>query len=538
MIKIPNAWITFDTGGTTQLIYAVLTNPAPLTVSLPNEDPTLASLQVVITNPTAMALQVSSVSLVVPVGTGATLMPTTQNVQTAVSDTVNWSFTGPSSVVSSGTATFTLAPVTGQSVSLAPGASVTVDIYQFQTVQVPATAPITVKEMIQGVPPAFTTFNVTTFPYGFYFDSVAATITQGGALVPVAQVTNGQSITLVWNASVVDTNAVQIYYTGAPNGTPATPSKVGLWEAPALTCDSVYTVVVTAATVGGQPLTASLSVPVSVQNPALVASSLTASAATVNGTLQASTLTVSGATTLNGAVTATAATTLSNTSVGGTLGVSGAATLSSASLSGALSVAGGATITGLNATGGVFAALTSASALNPGTYQAHGDGFVVGIVTAPSDVSTNCVGWISGCCGAVSCFATGGNVCSTGDACHFYTFSNNNSFLLPVANGSSFSLASQQGSGNTATAPTAFYWIPLGTAAAPSLTSIESAHRMPFVAESVQTVQRSKDAAVKELLDLIGQLSPTPIDVDMRARLLSVLLRLNANEYDVVRSRG
>ena len=157
---------------------------------------------------------------------------------------------------------------------LAPGASVVVQIFQIQTNTTPGNSTINIKETVN-TSIGFTSFQVTTFPTGFYFNGLTATVQSGSALVPVAQVLTGATVTLVWNSSVVDTNSFIIYYSSASQGQQtATPTTLGEWTSSPLTSDTVFTVVVTVSVEGGQPLTASMSTAVAVQNPNLIAAVL------------------------------------------------------------------------------------------------------------------------------------------------------------------------------------------------------------------------------------------------------------------------
>ena len=192
----PNSFVAVETPGTNQLNYGLQINPAPFTVSIPGEDPVLGSLEFVISNPKTTAVSVQSVAFTIQVGTGGSITPTTAGIATAVSDTVNWNVVGPPSPVTSGPATYTLQPATGSSVSLAPGASVVVQIFQIQTNTTPGNSTINIKETVN-TSIGFTSFQVTTFPTGFYFNGLAATVQSGSALVPVAQVLTGATVTLV-----------------------------------------------------------------------------------------------------------------------------------------------------------------------------------------------------------------------------------------------------------------------------------------------------------------------------------------------------
>jgi hypothetical protein len=273
-ISRPNSSIRNVGAPATRLTYGISVNPSPLTVSLPSTDPTLGSLVVVITNSEGADVQVQNITFYVPVGGSSnTLTPSSAGIQTAVSDTVHWVFRGPSSPVNSGTADYVLGPATGTSVTLAAGASVVVQLYEIRTNTSPGTATITFKEMI-AASPSFGGFSVTTFPYGFYFESLAATMLVSSALVPVSQVAYGSQVTLTWNSSVVDTTAYQIYYSTLQGQQGATPTSYDQWMSPPLHSDTVFTVVVTAAVESGQPITASLSTSVAVTQPDLVANTI------------------------------------------------------------------------------------------------------------------------------------------------------------------------------------------------------------------------------------------------------------------------
>lgn len=357
----PNSWVSQETTSTTQLTYALQVNPAPITVSIPDEDPVLASLEFVLTNPTATALAVQSVAFTITVGDGASLTPTTAGIATAVSDQTNWNVIGPPSPVTSGTATYTLQAVTGSDVSLDGGASVVVQLFQIQTNPTPGNTTIGIKEIVEAKP-GFTNFQVTTFPTGFYFNGLIPTVQSGSALVPVAQVTTGSTVTLVWNSSVVDTAAFTIYFSNAEQGQQtAKPSDVGEWTTGPLTSDTVFTAVVQVSVEGGQPLTAALMTSVSVQNPSLVAASINAGRATVSGAAS-----ILGPLTAN-AITATGLTVNGTTSVGnftssGTVTVPGHSTLGTLSVSGqtTLAAVSGQAIsaTSLNSSGNINASGT------------------------------------------------------------------------------------------------------------------------------------------------------------------------------------
>lgn len=288
----PNSWIVQDEAPTTQLTYALKLNPAPLTVSIAGRDPVLGSLEFVITNPTLSPIEVTSITFTIQVGTQSTnLTPSTANTLTSVDDN-NWQIEPPGSVTS-GSANYIMLPASGASYSLAANASVVVQIYNFATVENPGNTQVTIKEVAGKT--GFTNFQVTTFPSGFYFSGLSATVVSGSQLVPVAQVGAGSPIILVWNSSVTDVTSITIYYSSAAEGQrTATPTDSGFWTSPALTTDTVFTVVVTVTVEGGSPLSGALSTSVVIQNPQLIAASLQAGTATIAASLQAGTATVSG----------------------------------------------------------------------------------------------------------------------------------------------------------------------------------------------------------------------------------------------------
>jgi hypothetical protein len=455
LVQRPNAWVLVDLDAATTLTYAPRVDPAPLTVSVPGRDPTLGALVVVITNGTPDDVQVSSVTFTVVVGQpgpeGAPLTPTTAGVKTLVSDRTTWSFVGPSSPVTSGTADYVLSPAVRSTATLAAGASLYVEIYDFQTVPAASTSTVTVEEVIGGGDPVFTSFAISTFPDGFFFDGLTVNIPSGSALVPVAQVATGTGVTLTWNSSVVDTASQTVFWSSATGGQQqATPTKLGEWSTPPaapLTSDTVFVVVVTAQGIGDEPLTASLATSVSVQNPTIVAASvdvagaLSAGSATVSGGLTAASASLSGALSA-GNVTAASASLSGELSAGNVTAASaslsgelsaGNVTAASASLSGALSAgsvsAGSGTFTGgLQATQAKVSVFGAMSILDSrgGTYVANTDVLVLGTI----GMTGRGLGVIEGRTIAATVVAVGirNDVLQMG------------SFLLPVAAGQSCAL--------------------------------------------------------------------------------------------------
>jgi hypothetical protein len=313
--------VSQDDASTTQLTFALQLNPAPLTVSISGRDPLLGSLQFVLTNPTASAISLNSVAFTIQVGTaGSNLTTTTANIGTSVSDSTNWQIQSPG-IITSGPAVYTLSPQTGTSVSVASGASIVVEIYNFPTVENPGNTTIHAKETAGAI--GFTSFLVTTFPSGFYFNGLSVTVPNGSQLTPVAQVASGAPVTLVWNSSVVDLGSFTVLYSDAVKGQQqATPSDTGTWTSGVLTCDTDFTIVVTVSVAGGSPLIAALSTSVSVQNPSLIAASITTPSVigpvTVSGAMQTDGITATGVT-VNGNVSATGTLTAASETLSGGL---------------------------------------------------------------------------------------------------------------------------------------------------------------------------------------------------------------------------
>ena len=440
MIARPNAWVSVEEDPATQLTYAPRVDPAPLTVSVPGRDSTLGALVVVITNGTPADVQVSSVTLTITVGPtgpeGPPLTPTTAGVKSLVSDTTNWSFDGPTSEVTSGTADYVLGPQTGSAVTLAAGESLYVEVYDFQTVQTPSTSTVTVAEVVGDGDPTFTNIGISTFPDGFFFDNLSVTVPSGRALVPVAQVAGGTGVTLTWNSSVVDAENQAVYWSSPTGGQQqATPTKLGEWSTPQgepLTSDTVFVVVVRAQGVGAEWMTASRATAVSVLDPALVASSASVSGALSAGSVQAASATVSGGLEAGSLTTGT-----------GSFGV--------------LLAAGNATV---NMLGQPDTIPLQPSGPSPSftRYVANTDGLVIGAVMWPSlDPSSNIASAMAcGVCGPLQLLVGGTRTDDSGPRLA------GDSFVLPVAAGAPFSLWSIL-RGKAATGYATFTWISLGS---------------------------------------------------------------------------
>lgn len=96
-------------------------------------------------------------------------------------------------------------------------------------------------------------------------------------------------------------------------------------------------------------------------------------------------------------------------------------------------------------------------------------------------------------------------------------------------------MSAAQDSHNQASAPTAFYWIPLGTA--PSGRTFEHIGdvEIPRNLPTVQRVATAKDPnLVLELVSVIESLMDRPMSTQQRERLTAVLQKMNTDEFTVV----
>jgi hypothetical protein len=294
LIAKPNAWVAVDDAAT-KLTYAPAVNPAPLTTSVPKRAPTLGSLVVAITNNTEEDLVVARVTFLVVIGKpgpeGAPLMAGLP-ASIGVSDADSWEFLGPPAKFSEGLAEYVLKPKAGMG-TLKVGESVLVELVDFPTVEGAGSSIVKVSEDVGGKE-LETRFSVPTFPGGFFFDSLVATVVEGSAHVPVAQVERGSKVVLLWSSSVsVDDQKVR--YSNAAEGQKVEqPHEPGRWESPPLTTDTVFSVCVEATGADEESLPATLTTSVAVKDPALVANSvqtgeMSANSATITGALSATT---------------------------------------------------------------------------------------------------------------------------------------------------------------------------------------------------------------------------------------------------------
>jgi hypothetical protein len=265
---------------------------------------------------------------------------------------------------------------------------------------------VTVKEKLT-TGTSYTSFQVTTFPYGFFFRSltVAVPVPGGGGFMPTSQVPYNTPVTLLWSSSVVDPEYFAIFYSSNQGQQEVFPTKAGEWVSPPLVCDTVFTV----------------EVKMTLFNREVVTTSLAAAVSVTPQDLSASSLTVSGATTLEGP-----------------LNVSGPAQMTA----------------GLNVAGCVVMLGAPQELSSPSTATFPTDGLVVGSVNG--DMSNPATfGGIAGSCAGMTVYAGAGSVLSQG----FQAQSFGSSFVLPVQAGAPVELW-YAGSGPL---PYTFSFVPFGT---------------------------------------------------------------------------
>ena len=106
------------------------------------------------------------------------------------------------------------------------------------------------------------------------------------------------------------------------------------------------------------------------------------------------------------------------------------------------------------------AVMQGAQPVNPGTYNANTDGFLVGYVGYPPQSSQLCITWIWGWnSDGVQIGALGGNAGMFNSDWQNWQSSNPQSFSLPVRSGTTFGCSVQQSPSNEVNAPTSFWWI-------------------------------------------------------------------------------
>ena len=408
-----------------------------------------------------------------------------------------------------------------------------------------------------------TTFTVAASTPQFYLQNLVATA-PASPTVPATEFANGADIQFAWESNgtffqIYQKNVPQPIYAGTQTSfrLPGGVARDTTFFLVAMMSgnpsgDSPFG--------GYQPIYLYDALTVTISNP-----DLTPRNATVSGTLGVTgqtnlanahvggTLGVTGQTTLAntnvGALGVSGQTNLGNAAVSGTFGVTGQTNLANAIISGALTANGNSTLNaaqvnnsltvsgatnlngGLTAKNGPASILTGPQPINPGSYTARTDGLVIGVVSWPSGYNNLCVCWITGSTPGLWVVATGGNQGAFSSGWDKWQTSNGNSFVFPVSKGNQWSVGVQQFDKNQVAAPTAFYWVPLGTAPSGATFEWVSDEQPHFDSGAVNRRALSKETKVLALVDVIEEILKRPIETASKHKLLRALQDLETEEY-------
>jgi hypothetical protein len=258
---------------TTNLLYGVRLSPSPWVTAADGQLTGDAIMEIVATNTAKAAIDVTAIEFSFAVGAAPALAQNATGIGATVTDTDgDDAFTVSTGGTTSATARFTVKPATGDQVSLGSGESVILELTSILPLTTAGSAVVSIVE-VTSLGTGDGSFEVTTFPAGFFFSGLTANVSSASALVPVAQVAAGTEVVLSWDSSVVTATGVSIVYATANGQATATTSTLGQWPSPPLTADTVFVVTATEE-VDDVVFTDSASIAVAVASPALVAGSL------------------------------------------------------------------------------------------------------------------------------------------------------------------------------------------------------------------------------------------------------------------------
>ncbi len=516
----------------TFLAYALDILPDPLQASPTTGNTVYAALTFSISNNSTTAVSLSKLQFQLPIGTLAQdLTASSTAIICSASPAAAWDI----SIDANGLCTAT--PSSGTPISVTTD-GIIMQVYNVAVNQQTGTVSITVTETASnsgGAPTnQLATFNVAKFPYGFYFTNFAAN---------AAQVADLGTVTLTWQGS--DMAAYTLMYAG----TSVDVTNDRTWTSPPLSNDTTF--ILTASVVSlGTTVTSTLSTTVIVSNPDVTATSLAVSGNTslqgtlgVNGAVNANNvLTVGGATTLNSTLSVTGASTLSSVTVNGALNASGGITTSQlissgATVNGNASIAGTLSLTSLQAIG-TPQLIYSGNTAYGNSFTAPTDGFACGYVTGPTPNNTLALVYLWASSNGASTSASGGNSCVafSWDGSSGTSWMNNvsGSFCLPVAKGNSFTVSGGYPSNNAVNPNYSLYWIPIGSGtvslAAP-LATLE--HKIPEVPEFSFITNKNKythEPAVNGLMNVLSEIFGDKLSADLKVKLHDAVKELVYNE--------
>jgi hypothetical protein len=431
---------------TTLLDYAMETAPSPLQVSLSETDPTVAEIQIAVSNGSEKPIYAESITFTIPVGEAAQDLVSPKqvsNVKPAITPSDQWEI-NPGAEVGE----FIASPKKPEYGKVTK-AGLLVQLRKISVNEEVGTFVLMVAEMASKQDSGFTEregeYKLAKFPYGFNFLDFRPEKPQIG---------DGEEVTLEWVGSD-DATYTLLYGSASPEDV----TLVRRWTPKTKFHTDTTFILKAAVQVKDEPsLEHYLSTTVTVANPEIEATSLK----------------VTGETTLEGATTVGAGATPPPLNVNGPLKAAQNVEAGGALNAASLGLTGGATITGALGVHGAFQALAGVSmhllgspqAQSAGTYVAPCDGFAFGrIYGAGIDPSTKCIGWISAYYGGGLARATGGNLISWLDVGTWSTdwiqANFDGSLLLPVPAGVTYTLSFQAGSEIDANPGYEFVWIPM-----------------------------------------------------------------------------
>lgn len=265
--------MTFMTplASSTNLTYALRTNPVPLQVSLVNATST-ADIQLVITNQHADAVSVDEIMLTVLVGADAASLTdqTSAALTTDWSPHAEWSVQAPASPGQDKNV-YTVEASDSGTGSLATGDSIVVT---FVGVPINTALGTTTLSLIEktSMGSGEAAYALAKFPYGFWFDNLTVLDPQSSAVV--SQVAHGGAVRLAWDSSVTDASSYTVYYSTAQGQQKATPTTVNQWELSQVFQDTLFNVELTLDDVSGETVTHVLTTSVAVTQPDLSVTSV------------------------------------------------------------------------------------------------------------------------------------------------------------------------------------------------------------------------------------------------------------------------
>ena len=239
--------ITVANNTGTKLSYGLTVTPSPLQASLDTAT-TSATIQIIGVNQTGGVLDMESLVVEVSIGANASDLSdqTTTPLDTSITPSSDWLPTEPAG--GPGPNKYTWNP-SDPPLKLEPDDSVVITFTDVPVNTMLGTTGIKITETERSNGPNSITFELTKFPYGFYFTDLAAYDLNG---LPVAQVLNGKQVLLKWSGSLTEVSGYKVYYNTNAGQFSSTVTTLGQWTSPPLAASTVFTVQATAEPVTSQ----------------------------------------------------------------------------------------------------------------------------------------------------------------------------------------------------------------------------------------------------------------------------------------------